>query len=47
MTPETLGCEAGAWEGGGKRGTHGGDVKNEERGMQRERDSGGEEGDRN
>lgn len=38
MTPETLGCEVGACEGGGQRGTHGSNVKNEERGMQRERD---------
>lgn len=36
MTPETLGCEVGAWEGGGQWGTHGGNVKNEERGMQSE-----------
>lgn len=49
VTPETLGCEVGAWEGGREvsGGTHGGNVKNEERGMQRERDSGTEAGDRN
>lgn len=39
MTPETLGCEVGAWEGGDKWGTYEGDVKIEGRGMQR----GGEE----
>lgn len=54
MTPETLGCEVGACEGGGQRGTHGGNVKNEEMGKaererekERETDRGTGEGDRN